>query len=390
MRITFLRPSLGAAVIVASAGILTGGLALRPAFAVGGSATVGPFTVVHCTSGAPCQTYNNSGHAAGLQGINSNSTWGLGSGLTGTATGNGYGVLGQATTNNAIMGTSNSGVGVAGNSSSNAGVYGYSSTSSGVGAQSVSGHGLDAYSGSSSAIQAASGSGIPIVAISQSNSPAIDALGSTGDAIDASTSGSLGANISSSNGNGSVTAGTYIGIIGRAPAGVGQYPLVLTDTNYNNLMYVNGNGDLSIHGSYFQFAKTHRGNVATAYTSKVTSPTVEDNGTGHLVNGVAMVQLDPAFADTIDSTRAYHVMLTPNGETRGLFVASKSPTGFVVREVQGGRSSIDFDYHIYASELGQSGVRMTELTPGQAAAMMPKSATAAPRHPHIRLPVLHH
>jgi hypothetical protein len=64
-------------------------------------------------------------------------------------------------------------------------------------------------------------------------------------------------------------------------------------------------------------------------------------------------------------------MLTPDGDTKGLFVASKSPSGFVVREVQGGHATISFDYHIYATSLGQAGQRMTELTPAQSAAVMP-------------------
>ena len=384
MRITFLRPALVTATIVASAGILAGGLALRPAFAVGGSANVGPFTVVHCTSSAACQTYNNSGKAMGLQGINSSNNAPFGSGLTGTALHYGNGVNGQANIGNGIDGTSSSGIGVAGSSSSNFGVYGYSSNWYGAEGQSVNAHGVEAYSSNSDGLEAASGSGVGIVGLSASGYPAIDAFGSTG----------LGLYVTSTNpgSDGAEIKGGYIGVIGRAPdcsSSPQGYSFVGTDQNNNDLMYVDCAGDLFYHGGLFHFAKTHRGNVAMAYTSTVTSPTVEDNGTGHLVNGVATVQLDPTFADTIDGTRAYHVMLTPNGDTRGLFVASKSPTGFVVREVQGGRSSIDFDYHIYASELGQAGVRMTELTKAQVAAMGPHANTHyQPARPTIIVP--HH
>lgn len=77
-------------------------------------------------------------------------------------------------------------------------------------------------------------------------------------------------------------------------------------------------------------------------------------------------------------------MLTPDGDTKGLYVASKSPTQFVVREVQGGRGSLDFDYHIYASHAGSAGVRMAEMTQGQAYALEPhlpatKVSTKRPR-----------
>jgi hypothetical protein len=395
MRISSLRPVMVTAAIIASAGILAGGLALRPAFAVGGTASVGPFTVVHCTSASPCQIYNNGGKGAGLQGINSNTNAPFGSGLTGTASTYGNGVNGFAQNGNAISGTAGAGIGVAGSSSSNFGVYGYSSNWYGVEGQSVNAHGVEAFSSTSTGLEAASSSGIPIVAISESGSPAEYVLGSTGDGIDVSSSGGGGTtavNATNTGGNGSVTVGGYIGVIARAPdcnSGSG-YSFVGTDQNNNDLMFVDCAGNMYVHGGYGTFAKTHRGNVATAFTSKVTTPTVEDNGTGHLVNGVAMVQLDPSFADTIDTSREYHVMLTANGDTRGLFVASKTPAGFMVREVQGGRSTIDFDYHIYATALGQSAVHMTELTKAQAAAMMPKAVTVAPHRPQIKLPVLHH
>jgi hypothetical protein len=136
-------------------------------------------------------------------------------------------------------------------------------------------------------------------------------------------------------------------------------------------MFVNGNGDLFYHGGLFNFAKTRDGNIATGFGSTTTSPTVEDNGTAKLVGGMAVVQLDSAFANTIDLRKTYNVMLTPDGDTKGLYIASKSPTAFIVREVQGGRGTLDFDYHIYAPALGQATKRMTEISPAQAAAIMP-------------------
>jgi hypothetical protein len=377
---SFLRPVIAVASITAAAGILAGGLALHPAFAVGSQSQAGPNTVVHCTSSSTCQTYNNGGHGIGLQGINSNASFGLGAGLVGTATGAGYGVLGQASSNNAIMGTSNTGDGVAGNSSSNVGVSGYSTNWYGVQAQSVNEPGLDAFSSNSSGLQAASGAGVPIVAISESSAPAEEAFGSTG----------IGYYGITNSGNGADIQGTYIGVIGRSPdcSFGSSYPFVSTDQNGNDLMFTDCAGNMYIHGGYGTFSKTRDGNIATTFTSKVASPTVEDNGTGHLVNGVAMIQLDSAFARTIDTSQAFHVMLTPDGDTRGLFVASKSATGFVVREVQGGRSTIDFDYHIYAPALGQAGVRMTVLTHAQAASMMPHAGPIHVIHPES--PVLHH
>ncbi|HYK52810.1 MAG TPA: hypothetical protein VEV38_04710, partial [Candidatus Eremiobacteraceae bacterium] len=144
------------------------------------------------------------------------------------------------------------------------------------------------------------------------------------------------------------------------------------------------------HGGLFQFTRTRGGGEAISYGARSASPTIEDNGTAQLVNGTANVQLDTTFARSIDNRQAYQVMLTPDGDTKGLYMASKSPNGFIVREVQGGHSNISFDYHIYAPSLGQAGERMTEMTPSEAAAMMPHARMAKqslPQAPKIK--VLH-
>ena len=366
-----MRPVLTAMAIFAGAGILAGGLALQPAFAVGGSMMVGPFSIIHCNSGSPCQTYSNKGIGTGLQGINTNSSP-FSSGLIGSSTKNGSGVSGQASTGFGVNGTSSSGTGVSGSSSSSWGEYGYSTNGIGVQGQSVNSIGMEAFSsGPWPGFEAASSSGDAIVGISESSSTAIAALGGTGDALDATTSGGIAVYANNSNGNGGDIRGTYIGSMGRAPAGTGGFPIVATDLNGNDLMFVNGNGDLFYHGGLSNFAKTRDGKVATSFGATTTSPTIEDNGTAHLVNGVAVVQLDPAFANSIDVRKAYEVMLTPDGDTKGLFIASKTPTSFVVREMQAGRNTLDFDYHIYAPTLGDAGKRMTEMSPAQAALMMP-------------------
>jgi hypothetical protein len=76
------------------------------------------------------------------------------------------------------------------------------------------------------------------------------------------------------------------------------------------------------------------------------------------VSGVARVTLDRQFADSIDSTASYRVFLTPDGDTNGLYVALKTPLGFVVRETRGGRSTLNFDYRIVATAFGDLGKRI--------------------------------
>ena len=77
--------------------------------------------------------------------------------------------------------------------------------------------------------------------------------------------------------------------------------------------------------------------------------------------GSASVVLDPTFASSIDMRTPYRVFITPDGDTHGLFVALKTARGFIVRETEGGRSSIAFDYRILATAQGQVGKRMSQV-----------------------------
>ncbi len=76
-----------------------------------------------------------------------------------------------------------------------------------------------------------------------------------------------------------------------------------------------------------------------------------------MVDGTATVRIDPAFAAMTDG-RWYYVFLTPLGETRGLFVSRKAASGFVVREIERGRSNLDFDYRIVAHPVDATNDRL--------------------------------
>lgn len=375
MRFRFMQPVMTAMSIAAGAGILAGGIAMRPAFAVGGAAQVGPFAVVHCTSNSPCQTYSNQGQSDGVEGINTNKNP-YGIGVFGNATGGGTGVEGSGTTNNGVSGFSTSNAGINGGTSTGWSVYGYTFNGIGVYGQSVNNNGGVFESNGTTALVGAGYGGIAIEGIAETNSAAIDAIG-LGDAIDATTSGSgytiVAQNQAYQTGNGIQSYGYYIG----QDTDSNTYPWVARDGSGNDEDYTTSTGEVFSHGGYTTFSKTRNGDYSVAYAPKSTTPTVEDDGTAHLVNGTATVRLDGAFADSIDMSRAYHVMLTPDGDTKGLYVASKSPNEFVVREVQGGRGTLDFDYHIYASQAGRAGVRMAEMTPQQMLSVEPHAPAMA-------------
>jgi hypothetical protein len=397
MRFLSIRPTLAAAAIVAAAGALAAGVALVPASA--GSTGPNPDAIVKCTSSSPCQTYKNTGLGAALEGINTKNS-AVANGLVGSAGTFGNGVLGFAgASGNGISGQGGN-TGVSG-TGGNWGVFGFTSLSgaTGVEGQSDNGTGVDGTSVCCDGVVAFSESGVGLFALNADSNPAVVALGSTGDGIDVQAAAGGNDQVAlratnngdnGSDGNGADIQGSYIGVIARNVANQG-FPLVAADSNGTDLMFVDSAGNLFYHGGLFNFARTSGGGVATTYGARSASPTIEDNGTAQLVNGAVTVQLDPAFAHSIDGRQAYQVMLTPDGDTKGLFIASKSPTSFTVREVQGGRSTIAFDYHIYGQALGQAGRRMVEMTQAQAAKMMPHAPYVAQRaQPRPVIKTLHH
>jgi hypothetical protein len=244
----------------------------------------------------------------GVYGVTGNDN---GFGIVGSAIGtSGIGTVGSASTGIGLEGNATQGIGVAGNSNSN--YAGYFNSSSGYG----------------------------VFAQSQSN---VAFVGRT------------------ANGNASDIQGSNIGLLGRSPSA--GYPLVLTDATPNTLFQVDGYGNVSYTGSLTHVGSISGGGKARSFSPSATQPTIEDTGTAQLVNGVAVVRLDPTFAAAIDPTTAYRVFVTPAGDTRGLFVASRTPAGFIVRESQAGRSTVAFDYRIVASMLGQTGQRMARINP---------------------------
>ncbi len=251
--------------------------------------------------------------------------------------------------NNGVSGASTSETGVYGTSTSYIGVYG-TGEFYGVFGYSDTGTGLRGDSNSGRAVYATASSGTAIDASSSGNNNAVYAHNS-------GTVAALGAANTGTGGSGADVFGAYAGIFARAPA-FGGYPLVATDENGNDLFYINGAGDVYYHGTLNHFAQASNGATVKSYTPQSATRAIEDTGTAQLLHGQATVSLDPTFAHAIDVRRPYQVFLTPGGDTRGLYLASKSTSSFVVREVQGGRNTLSFDYHVYATEVGGAGERM--------------------------------
>jgi hypothetical protein len=118
---------------------------------------------------------------------------------------------------------------------------------------------------------------------------------------------------------------------------------------------------------------------------------MEDFGSGELQRGVAVVKIDPGFAETVTADASYHVFITPNGDSEGLYVINKTATSFEVRESKGGTSSLSFDYRIVARRRGYEAQRLTDVTDRfkaeKAIVMPPQQNPGGPvRAPRVGVP----
>lgn len=88
----------------------------------------------------------------------------------------------------------------------------------------------------------------------------------------------------------------------------------------------------------------------------------EDFGRANLASGRASVRLDADFMALVHADE-YFVFLTPEGDTRGLYVASRTPSSFEVRELGGGTASLPFTYRVLARRKDILGPRLERVEP---------------------------
>jgi len=290
-------------------------------------------------------------------------------------------------TSGAIGGTATSGIGVTGTSFLHSGVSGDSGSGDGVDGSSSSAYGVSGTSygdgNSGSSFDGVSG---------LTNTPLPGNAGVFGDAY--TTSGSY----STMGGFGFVagvwgdtsdvndgTSNQTVGIIGTAdsfPAaffvnnsesaatieavnnsigGTGLFK-VFTATTLKGTCGI-GDGDLSCTGQVKSLVSAGGGTrTVETYATQSAESWMEDYGTGVMRMGVAVVKIDPAFAETISATPDYHVFITPNGDAEALYVINKTGSSFEVRESKGGTSSMTFDYKIVAKRRGYENQRLVDVT----------------------------
>ena len=151
------------------------------------------------------------------------------------------------------------------------------------------------------------------------------------------------------------------------------------------------NGPLTVFGQSWKSAVVPHpdGSHRRLYCTEAPESLFEDVGRARIVSGRAEVHLDPDFAALI-RTENYHVFITPEGDCHGLYVASRSPEGFSVRESQGGVATVDFSYRIVAKRKDIDAPRLEKVEPpptGPQTFTVPE-ATEVPVQPPPARPVV--
>jgi hypothetical protein len=131
---------------------------------------------------------------------------------------------------------------------------------------------------------------------------------------------------------------------------------------YDGTCSIDVSGNLVCSGTLSGSNVTAAKRTVKTYGVQAAENWYEDYGSGQLQNGLARVNLDSTFGETVNTAVEYHVFLTPNGDCKGLYVANKTPKSFEVRELGGGLASVPFDYKIVAKRKGYEQVRLEDVT----------------------------
>lgn len=347
------------------------------------------------------------GASAGVRGINEG-TGDLGMGVWGSHNGSGSGVHGTSVSGwgvagfsgsqvvgwmvppgppaAGVYGESSSGDGVLGISGTNIGVFGRNMNTSRIGDRpgvfgrgdaedgghfiSTQGNGLFAQGGNWGAWISGGQNGLRVDS-------------GNGDGVEASTatqnkSAVYAHHDGNQNGYGVwATTGTGIGVYGASlgaggtpgpPAGVGVHG----EANGIGGIGVRGQGgaygiwsqgdarvvgNLTVSGTKDAVVQTETYGERKLYAIESPGVWFEDFGKARLVDGVAVVEIDPIFAETVNLEAGYHVFLTPVGGWANLYVAAEGPTSFEVRAADGAKD-VAFHYRIVARRKGYEEVRL--------------------------------
>ncbi len=282
-------------------------------------------------------------------------------------------------------GGSSSGDGVSGDSSSGSGVRGFSDSGDGVRGGSVSGTGVRGSSsnGIGGHFRSFGSSSYALLVESLGGGKAARFDGGVEINGDVNVAGEVYAQSLHTTSGGTTTSGVTTDGKATFPqvtvprTGGGKIEtrsngLYVEESNGNWKAWLDSDGNIVVHD--FSAVGVKQAVVSTAtygqrglYTDESAELYFFDRGGGQLVDGVAVITLDPIWLETvtIDAGHPMRVQVTLTGDCNGVYVSEKRATGFTVRELRGGASNATFDWEVAAKRKGYEDVRLAPFAAGQ-------------------------
>jgi hypothetical protein len=160
--------------------------------------------------------------------------------------------------------------------------------------------------------------------------------------------------------------GKAAGVYGFSETGYGG--VFITGQAGSNVPFVNSGGlrvvgeIVKTDGEYSEALPHPDGSRRLLYAPLSPESWYEDFGRAELVEGVAEVEVDADFVAVLGiDDGSYHVFLTPEGETEGLYVSDRNGRAFTVREQRGGTSNASFSYRVVTRNRHRQPERLAKL-----------------------------
>lgn len=160
--------------------------------------------------------------------------------------------------------------------------------------------------------------------------------------------------------------GKAAGVKGYSETGYGG--VFSTGQAGSNVPWVNSGGlrvdgeIVKSNGEYSEALPHPDGSQRLLYAPLSPESWYEDYGRAQLVGGRVEVELDTDFVAVLGiEDGEYHVFLTPEGDTQGLYVESRSARSFIVREQQAGTGNTTFSYRVAAKNKHRQPKRLAIL-----------------------------
>jgi hypothetical protein len=160
--------------------------------------------------------------------------------------------------------------------------------------------------------------------------------------------------------------GKAAGVLGFSETGYGG--IFITGQAGSNAPWVNSGGlrvvgeIVKTQGEYSEALPHPDGSQRLLYAPLSPESWYEDFGRARLVAGRAEVELDADFVAVLGiDDDSYHVFLTPEGDTSGLYVSGRDARAFTVCEQQNGTSNVGFSYRVVTKNKHRQPERLAKL-----------------------------